>query len=358
MKFISIVGARPQFVKAATLSEKLRQQGEEILVHTGQHFDDNMSKVFFDDLNIPKPNIHLGIGGGSHAEQTGQMLIEIEKVLISEKPDWCIVFGDTNSTISGALAAAKLHIPVAHVEAGLRSFNKNMPEEINRILCDHISDALFCPTNNAAELLKSEGITRGVHIVGDVMADVFKRSMKLLDENNSILSKMQLKPNSYILVTIHRAANTDNVENLRILLDTLAQLDQLVVFPMHPRTKIVVNTECLKIPSNVHVIEPVGYFDILELETKANAILTDSGGMQKEAYWAGVRCITLREETEWVETVEEGWNRIVGVNPDLILDAVINWFPNGKRPEIYGDGHASDKISDLLIKMTNKKWNN
>jgi len=352
MKFLSIVGARPQFVKAAVLSEKLRQRGEEILVHTGQHYDNNMSQVFFDDLDIPRPDIHLGIGGGSHAEQTGQMLIEIEKVLKKEKPDWCIVFGDTNSTIAGAIAAAKLHIPVAHVEAGLRSFNKDMPEEINRVLCDHISDALFCPTKYSAELLKREGITKGVHIVGDVMADVFNRSKKL-SKKSSILSELQLQPKSYILVTIHRASNTDNVDNLRMLLNTLAKVDQLVIFPMHPRTKIVVNTESLKIPLNLRVIDPVGYFDILKLEINANAILTDSGGMQKEAYWAGVRCITLRDETEWVETVNAGWNRIVGTNPDLILDAVLNWFPNEKRPEIYGDGHASKKITDLLIKMIN-----
>lgn len=352
MKFLSIVGARPQFVKAAVLSEKLRRGGEEILVHTGQHYDDNMSQVFFDDLGIPKPDIHLGIGGGSHAEQTGRMLIEIEKVLAREKPDWCVVFGDTNSTLAGALAAAKLRIPVAHVEAGLRSFNRDMPEEINRILCDHVSEALFCPTKNAAELLKREGITQGVYVVGDVMADVFKRSLARAEENSAILTDLQLQPKAYVLVTVHRASNTDNLKNLRVLLDTLAKLDQLVVFPMHPRTRAVVETKRLNIPSNVRVIDPVGYFDILKLETNASAILTDSGGMQKEAYWAGVRCITLREETEWVETVEAGWNRIVGINPDLILDAVFNWFPDGERPDLYGDGNASDKIAEILKEMT------
>ncbi len=349
MKFLSIVGARPQFVKAAVLSEKLRQQGEEILVHTGQHYDENMSKVFFDELGIPNPDIHLGIGGGSHAEQTGRMLMEIEKILVQEEPDWCIVFGDTNSTLAGALAAAKIHIPVAHVEAGLRSFNKDMPEEINRILCDHVSDALFCPTQNAADLLKSEGITEGVHVVGDVMADVFKRSLSRAEENSAILENLHLQAKSYFLVTIHRPANTDNPENLRILLGTLGKLGRPVVFPLHPRTRGVIQAEKINIPENVRVIDPVGYFDILKLEANADAIMTDSGGMQKEAYWAGVRCITLREETEWVETVDVGWNRIVGIDSELILDAVFNWFPNGKRPEIYGDGCAADKVAKILM---------
>ena len=348
MKFLSIVGARPQFVKAAILSERLRQQGQEILVHTGQHYDDNMSQVFFDELGIPKPDIHLGIGGGSHAEQTGRMLIEIEKVLLQEKPDWCIVFGDTNSTLAGALAAAKVHIPVAHVEAGLRSFNKDMPEEINRILCDHVSEALFCPTQNAAELLEREGITKGVHVVGDVMADVFKRSLVKAEENSTVLARLNLQPKSYILVTVHRAANTDNLENLRLLLNTLGKLDLPVVFPMHPRTRGVTQTEKLSIPQNVRVIDPVGYFDILKLEANANAIMTDSGGMQKEAYWAGVRCLTLREETEWVETVEAGWNRVVGINPDLILGTLLNWFPSGERPDIYGDGSTAEEIVEIL----------
>ena len=349
MKFLSIVGARPQFVKAAVLSEKLRQCGKEVLVHTGQHYDGNMSQVFFDELGIPNPDIHLGIGGGSHGEQTGRMLIEIEKVLTQENPDWCIVFGDTNSTLAGALAAAKLHVPVAHVEAGLRSFNREMPEEINRTLCDHISDALFCPTQNAADLLNSEGITKGVHVVGDVMADVFKRSLARAEESSTILARLDLQPKSYILVTIHRPSNTDNLNNLRTLLDILGKLERIVVFPMHPRTRGVVQTEKLSVPQNVKIIDPVGYFDILKLEVNADVIMTDSGGMQKEAYWAGVRCVTLRRDTEWVETIEAGWNRIVGVNPDLILDAVFHWFPNGTRPDIYGDGHATEKIAEILL---------
>lgn len=348
MKVLSVVGARPQFVKAAILSEKLRQYGQEILVHTGQHYDDNMSQVFFDELDIPKPDVFLGIGGGSHAEQTGRMLIEIEKVLLQEKPDWCVVYGDTNSTLAGALAAAKLHIRVAHVEAGLRSFNKSMPEEINRVACDHMSDLLFCPTPHSAQLLQQEGITDGVHVVGDVMADVLFRSLPRSQAKSQILADLQLEPKAYLLVTIHRAANTDNPENLGSLLKTLGELDQSVVFPMHPRTRGVVQSQTIRIPGNVRVIDPVGYLDILQLESNADAILTDSGGMQKEAYWLGVRCITLRSETEWVETVETGWNRLTGTDPELILDALRNWHPAGARPNVYGDGQAAEKISAIL----------
>jgi UDP-N-acetylglucosamine 2-epimerase len=348
MKVLSIVGARPQFVKAAILSEKLRQNGKEILVHTGQHYDDNMSQVFFDELGIPEPDVYLGIGGGSHAEQTGRMLIEIEKVLLQENPDWCIVYGDTNSTLAGALAAAKLHIRLAHVEAGLRSFNKSMPEEINRVTCDHVADALFCPTPNAAELLKREGITDGVYVVGDVMADVLMRSLAKSAARCHILEQLQLQPKSYILATIHRPANADNAENLQALLAAFGKLDRTVVFPIHPRTRGTVLSQNIQMPENVHVIDPVGYLDILQLESNADAIMTDSGGMQKEAYWLGVRCITLREETEWIETVDVGWNRIVGTHADLILDAVNNWHPAGERPNIYGDGHAAEKISLIL----------
>jgi UDP-GlcNAc3NAcA epimerase len=348
MKFLSIVGARPQFVKAAVLSEKLRQRGEEILVHTGQHYDDNMSQVFFDELGIPTPDIHLGIGRGSHAEQTGRMLIEIEKVLLQEKPDWCIVFGDTNSTLAGALAAAKVHVPVAHVEAGLRSFNRDMPEEINRVLCDHVSDALFCPTQHSADLLKREGITAGVHVVGDVMADVFKRSLARAREKSKILAELDLQPKGYILATVHRAANTDHPENLRALLDAFGMLERPVIFPIHPRTRAVIHANRLSISENIRAIEPVGYFDVLMLEANADAILTDSGGMQKEAYWAGVRCITLREETEWVETVAAGWNRVVGIDQGLILDAAANWHPSGERSDIYGSGNAAEKIAEIL----------
>jgi UDP-GlcNAc3NAcA epimerase len=350
VRILSVVGARPQFVKAAILSDRLRSNCEEILVHTGQHYDDNMSRVFFDELGIPAPDVYLGIGGGTHGEQTGRMLIEIEKVLLQERPDWTIVYGDTNTTLAGALASAKLRIRVAHVEAGLRSFNKGMPEEINRIACDHMSDALFCPTANAAGHLRNEGITKGVHVVGDVMADILQRSLPHAREKSRILHQLSLEPGSYFLATIHRAANTDNVGNLQSLLIALGSLDRPVLLPIHPRTRGVVQDQQLRIPQNVRAIDPVGYLDMLQLEAHADAIMTDSGGMQKEAYWLGVRCITLRDETEWTETVEAGWNRLVGSDPDLIIAAARDWHPAGERPELYGDGHAAEKIADILLR--------
>ncbi|MBI5839206.1 MAG: UDP-N-acetylglucosamine 2-epimerase (non-hydrolyzing) [Chloroflexi bacterium] len=351
MKVVSIVGARPQFIKAAVLSEKLRQQGQEILVHTGQHYDDNMSDVFFDELKIPQPDIHLGIGSGSHAEQTGRMLIEIESVLEREKPDWCVVFGDTNSTLAGALAAAKLHIRVAHVEAGLRSFNKAMPEEVNRVLCDHVSDALFCPTSNAAENLRNEGITQGIHVAGDIMGDMLKRSLERARKKSKILEQLDVQPKNYALATVHRAANTDNLDNLKTLLETFGKINRIVILPLHPRTRGMIQRNGLTLPESVRAIDPVGYFDMLQLEANADCILTDSGGMQKEAYWVGVRCITLREETEWVETVQAGWNRVVGTNPGLILDTVLNWLPQGERKDIYGDGETAGRIAGILEGM-------
>jgi UDP-GlcNAc3NAcA epimerase len=352
MKVVSIVGARPQFVKAAILSEKIRQHGTEILVHTGQHYDDNMSQVFFEELDIPKPEINLGVGGGSHAEQTGKMLIEIENVLLREKPDWCVVYGDTNSTLAGALAASKLNIRVAHVEAGLRSFNRSMPEEINRVLSDHISDALFCPTKTSAAHLKNEGITRGVFVVGDVMGDVFKRLIPKASIKSKVLEKLNITPKSYALATIHRASNTDDALKLESLIATLGNLDRQIIFPIHPRTRIAIQKNRITIPKSIIVIDPVGYLDMIQLEANADCILTDSGGMQKEAYWVGVRCITLREETEWTETVETGWNRVVGSNPDLITSTFKEWFPQGEHPEIYGDGHSADKVIEILLQMT------
>ncbi len=350
MRIVSIVGARPQFVKAAILSDRIRRDCEEILVHTGQHYDDNMSRVFFDELGIPAPDVYLGIGAGTHGEQTGRMLIEIEKVLSMKRPDWTIVYGDTNTTLAGALAAAKLNFAVAHVEAGLRSFNKTMPEEINRIACDHVSNALFCPTASAAQQLKDEGITKGVHVVGDVMADILQRSLPKA-RNSRILHQLDLVPKSYMLATIHRAGNTDNLENLNSLLIALGRLDRPVVFPIHPRTQGIIRDRQLRVPQNVRTIDPIGYLDMLQLEASADAIMTDSGGMQKEAYWLGVRCITLREETEWTETVEAGWNRLVGTDPDLILAAARDLHPTGERPEFYGDGRAAEKIATILLRF-------
>jgi UDP-GlcNAc3NAcA epimerase len=345
---ISIVGARPQFVKAAVVSRAMRPSFDEVLLHTGQHYDDNMSGIFFDELDLPKPDINLGIGGGSHAEQTGQMLIGIEEVLLRNRPDWVLIYGDTNSTLAGALAAVKLQIPVAHVEAGLRSFNWAMPEEINRIVSDRLATALFCPTDSAVENLANEGIKQGVFQVGDVMCDALEYNLSLAKDRSRILTTLGLQGCGYALVTIHRAANTDDPNRLKSILDALRQLKMRVVFPIHPRTQHAIRENELAIAGNVTVIEPVGYLDMLQLEANANCILTDSGGVQKEAYWLGVRCITLREETEWIETVTAGWNKLVGVETAEIIAAVQSWFPSTERPALFGDGQAANKINQIL----------
>lgn len=349
MKVLSVVGARPQFVKAAMVSRVLRRSGQEVLLHTGQHYDDSMSAVFFDELNIPRPEINLGVGGGTHAEMTGRMLLGIEQALLSEKPDWLLVYGDTNSTLAGALAAAKLQVPVAHVEAGLRSFNRAMPEEINRVVCDHLSTALFCPTDEAVRNLAAEGISRGVCPVGDVMMDALQANLALAHSRSSILRQLNLQPRRYALATIHRAANTDDPARLRAILSALGRLSLPVVLPLHPRTRNVLAREGIQPGGNLRLVEPVGYLDMLALEESADAILTDSGGVQKEAYWVGVRCITLRDETEWVETVQTGWNRLVGADPAAIEQAFTAWRPSGERPPVYGDGHAAEKIVAHLI---------
>jgi len=345
---LSIVGARPQFVKAAVVSRALRSSFDEVLLHTGQHYDDNMSRIFFDELDLPKPDINLGVGGGSHAEQTGHMLIGIEEVLLKNRPDWVLIYGDTNSTLAGALAAVKLQIPVAHVEAGLRSFNWAMPEEINRIVSDRLATALFCPTNTAVKNLANEGIRQGVFQVGDVMCDALEYNLSLAKDRSRILTKLDLQCGEYALVTIHRAANTDDPARLFSILDALRQIKMPIVFPVHPRTQHAVMTNGLSIPQNVKTIEPVGYLDMLQLEANANCILTDSGGVQKEAYWLGVRCITLREETEWIETVTAGWNKLVGVETAEIIATVQNWFPLTERPALFGDGRAANKIKQIL----------
>jgi len=284
-----------------------------------------MNDLFFKDLEMPEPDYNLGIGSSNHGEQTGRMLIEIEKIILKENPDLVIVYGDTNSTLAGALASSKLHIKLAHVEAGLRSFNKRMPEEINRVITDHVSDILFCPTQTAVENLKNEGITKGVYLVGDVMFDALLYFSKISDMKSNILERLNIKPKEYYLATIHRAENTDNYERLKNILTAFSKMDKIVVFPIHPRTKKMISRyelDDLIRKDNIKVIDPVGYLDILKLEKNAKAILTDSGGIQKEAFWLKVPCITLRDETEWVETVNLGWNRLVGSNVEKILEAV------------------------------------
>ena len=343
------MGARPQFVKAAPVSRSLVQDFHEILIHTGQHYDYGMSDVFFQEMEMRPPDFNLGVGGGTHGEQTGRMLMELEKKLPAVKADCVLVYGDTNSTLAGALAAAKAGIPLAHVEAGLRSYNRSMPEEINRVLTDHVSTFLFCPTDVAVENLAKEGITRGVFQVGDVMYDALLHNLTLARTRSQVLSRFDLKAGEYALATIHRAANTDNSERMLSLLDALSSLPTRVVFPVHPRTRGLIDRLGWKPGPNMLLSEPLGYFDILTMQEHANCILTDSGGMQKEAYLLGVRCITLREETEWVETVSSGWNKLVGVDKAAIQDAFTSWHPSGSQPALYGDGHSAEKISDILI---------
>lgn len=349
MKIASVVGARPNFIKLAPLSRELRKDFDEVIIHTGQHYDYEMNKVFFDELNIPEPDYHLGVGSGTHGEQTGEMLKRTEEVLIKETPpDLVLVFGDTNSTLAGALAAVKHHIKVAHVEAGLRSYDKRMPEEINRVLTDHCSDLLFCPTKTAVENLNKEGIIRGVYLTGDVMVDALQENIKIAERKSRILDEQGLKSKEYYLATIHRAENTDDFNRLKSIVDAFCEIENLV-FPCHPRTE-----KCLKdsglwnrLVNSVMVIKPVGYLDMLMLLSNAERILTDSGGMQKEAYILRVPCITLRENTEWVETVEDGWNKLVGVDKEKIVEAVNEPEPEKKQRDVFGS-YASGRIVEII----------
>lgn len=352
MKIATIVGARPQFIKLAPLSQKLKKQNKGILIHTGQHYDYEMSKVFFDELEIPAPDYHLEVGSGSHALMTGKMLIKIEEVLVKEKPDLVLIYGDTNSTLAGALAPAKLNIPIGHIEAGLRSFDRTMPEEINRIVSDHLSSLCFAPTQTAVNNLKREGIENGVYLTGDVMYDAALKGIEIAKKKSQILTQLGIKEKDYLLVTLHRQSNTDIFENLASIVDALVSLKEKIVFPIHPRTqKALANYGLLdKLKSDPHfkIIPPVGYFDFLLLEYHAKKILTDSGGVQKEAYFFKVPCLTLRENTEWVETVEDGWNILVGTNKELIQQAITEFNPNSCQKNVFGDGRASEKIVEIL----------
>lgn len=359
MKILSVVGARPQFIKAAAVSRVLRAVPgvREVLVHTGQHYDDNMSRVFFEELEIPEPDYHLGIGGGTHGQNTGRMLEAIESVLVKERPDWVLVYGDTDSTLAGALAAVKLHIPVAHVEAGLRSFNRRMPEEINRVLTDHASDVLFAPTETAVRNLLREGIPEDrIHLVGDVMYDAALYYGVKAERESRILERLGLAPKGYILATVHRAENTDDRERLRVILEALGEVHQEVpvVFPVHPRTRKRAEAFGLgDYLEKVVALEPVGYLDMVMLEKNARLIVTDSGGVQKEAYFYRVPCVTVREETEWVELLETGWNHLAAPQnaKDLALAILHRIRAEGAEINLYGDGRASQRISDSLRKM-------
>lgn len=351
MKIVTILGARPQFIKAAAVSRHLRAVAEEVIVHTGQHYDANMSDVFFEELDLPAPDHHLGVGGGTHGAMTGAMLAKVEEVLLQERPDWVLVYGDTNSTLAGALAAVKLQIPVAHVEAGLRSFNRRMPEEINRIMTDHASEVLFAPTETAVRHLANEGIRRGVHLVGDVMLDATRLFRERAERRKGLFESLRLEPGEYYLATVHRAENTAHPERLEQIFQAFQELDRPVLLPLHPRTRKQLEaagrSEMLR-HRNLNVIEPVGYLEMLLLESHARAILTDSGGLQKEAYFLGVPCVTLRDETEWVETVASGWNSLVGADARAIVEAVATPRSREPEPSGYGEGDASQKIARIL----------
>jgi len=349
MDIFTIIGARPQFIKCAPVSAALRKAHDEFLVHTGQHYDDNLSHIFFDEMGIPKPDVNLEVGSGSHAVQTASMMTGLEPLMTEHSPDAVMIYGDTNSTVAGALVAAKLHLPVIHIEAGLRSFNTKMPEEINRIVADRLSKVLCCPTETAVENLEKEGIKNGVINTGDVMYDAVLM-FKPLSEKSKILKTLNVNPKEYNLVTIHRASNTDILENLLNILNGANDSGQLSIFPIHPRTKNIIKSNSINFDSfkNIKFIEPLGYLDFMKLASNAKTITTDSGGLQKEAYWHGVPCITVREETEWVETVESGWNCLIGPNKEKITDALKDFSPSGERPEYYGNGNANEKIVDAI----------
>ena len=350
-KICTVIGARPQFIKAAPVSKVLRREFNEILIHTGQHYDNNMSTIFFEELNIPKPDYNLGIGSGSHGKMTGEMLAKLEEIYLKEKPDYVLVYGDTNSTLAGALAASKLLIPVVHVEAGLRSFNMSMPEEQNRILTDHISSLLFAPTQTAIKNINNEGLEEKGINVGDVMYDAVLNFTKLANEKSTIVKDLGLIAGDYILTTIHRAENTDDINRLRNIIEALNSTKNQIVLPIHPRTRKYIQEYGLKFGDNIKCIEPVGYLDMLSLESNASKIVTDSGGVQKEAYFMDKPCITMRDETEWVETVNVGWNIIVGTDKGNILNAINEFEVPKDKPYIFGDGKAAEKILECLLKL-------
>lgn len=331
----------------AAVSSRLRARHREVLLHTGQHYDPLMSEIFFRELDLPAPDIELGVGSGTHAEQTAAMLIGIESAVANTRPEAVLVYGDTNSTLAGALAAAKMHVPIAHVEAGLRSFNRRMPEELNRVITDSLSTLLLCPSNVAVDNLAREGIRRGVHMVGDVMADVLTRFSDGANDP-ATLSQFGVSPGSYVLATVHRAENTDDPARLAAIREALEASPHRVIFPVHPRTRAAMAASGRAPAASVSMIEPLGYPSMMALVRNARAVLTDSGGLQKEAYWLGVPCITLRDETEWVETVSAGWNTLTGADRRRIGDALAAVARPAGHPPLYGDGHAADRIVSAL----------
>lgn len=358
MKILTVVGARPQFIKAAAVSRVIRKETEEILVHTGQHYDQNMSDIFFEELKIPKPDYNLAVGSGSHAKQTAEMLTKTEELILKEHPDYVMVYGDTNSTLAGALAAVKIHVPIIHIEAGLRSFNMRMPEEINRILTDRISQYLFCPTDVAVKNLANEGMTHNVYNVGDVMCDAVLYYGKLIDEHTPDYYNSRLIPlyneqkvaKQWYMATVHRAENTDSIEKIKNILDAFEKLDSQVIFPVHPRTKGLVKQLVDKYGyKNIFFCEPMGYIDMLYFTKNAKKVVTDSGGLQKEAYILNTPCVTVRDQTEWVETLAGNHNILAKPDTKDILDKVVNTKIDYQlHLNCYGDGNASQKILEII----------
>jgi UDP-N-acetylglucosamine 2-epimerase len=355
LKILSVIGNRPQFVKAAAVSRLLREEHEELIVHTGQHYDDELSRVFFEELGVPAPSHQLLAASGSNTAQTARILAELEPILAGVRPELVLVYGDTNSTLAGALAAAQARIPVAHVEAGMRSFDRSMPEELNRVLADHASDLLLCSTETAVRNLENEAVAGEVHLVGDVMADVSLAFQDVARERSRAVSDRGLERGGYLLVTAHRAGNVDPPERLRLLVDVIEALPGRVVFPAHPRTRRRLEEEGLlerlAERGDLELAPPLGYLDFLELARGARAVLTDSGGVQKEAYLLGVPCVTLRDTTEWTETVDAGWNVLVDLDRDAALAALGRPIPE-HRPELYGGGHAAQRVCDVVSAYT------
>ncbi len=366
-KILTVVGARPQFVKCAAVSSVLRKQYKEVLIHTGQHYDYAMSDVFFEELSIPKPEYHLGVGSASHGVQTSEMLAKIEEIILQEKPNAVMVYGDTNSTLAAALAASKVYVPLIHVEAGLRSFNRRMPEEINRVLTDHTSSLLLCPTETAMENLEREGFLRAnVHAtcspehpvilnVGDVMYDMVRITIRQIEKKGNtkeVLKQFGVVAKQYCLATIHRAENTNDVSALREILSAMAHIASKipVVLPLHPRTKAIIERENIALPSGVSIIAPLGYADMILLQKNASVVCTDSGGMQKEAFLLQTPCITMREQTEWIETLHDGWNVLTGASASAIIAAYNNAqiLEPDTQKQPFGDGFAGEKITQAI----------
>ena len=353
MRILSVVGARPQFIKAAPVQRALVARGHEVVqIHTGQHYDDNMSGVFYRELGIPEPDVHLGVGSGSHAQQTAAMFERLEPVIGQAQPDCVVIYGDTNTTLAAAVVAAKLVVPVAHVEAGLRSFNRAMPEEQNRVVTDHLSAILFCPTETAVRNLGAEGITRGVHLVGDVMLEALVDAAARGRSESTVLERLGLTDRGYALATVHRAENTNDPARLAGVLGALNTIDERVVFPMHPRTRQAAAGTGWTPAAHVLVVEPMGYLDMVRLEASARVVLTDSGGVQKEAYWLGVPCVTLRDETEWVETLGGGRNVLAGSDPRAIVAAARAAGEARPASVLAGDG-PSRRIAAVI---TERSW--